>query len=152
MTPKDSYKAFDVDTICTLVEKYYPMDFNDQEKIHLCYQLEQFIVDTLKESSLKNLSTIQELCSCLVVTKRNKIYFLIDRLLRLIMTLPVSIATTERSFSTMKIIKTRLRNKMGSGFLNDGMTIYIEREISANISYELVIDDFKLVESCNYLF
>ena len=41
---------------------------------------------------------------------------------------------------------------MGSGFLNDGMTIYIEREISANISYELVIDDFKLVESCNYLF
>jgi len=60
LTPKDSYKAFDVDTICTLVEKYYPMDFNDQEKIHLCYQLEQFIVDTRKEPSLKNLSTIQE--------------------------------------------------------------------------------------------
>jgi len=152
LTPKDSYKAFDVDTICTLVDKYYPMDFNDQEKIHLCYQLEQFIVDTRKEPCLKNLSTIQELCSCLVATERNKIYFLIDRLLRLIMTLPVSTATTERSFSAMKIIKTRFRNKMGSGFLNDTMAVYIEREISASISSESVIDDFKLVGSRNDLF
>ncbi|XP_024632958.1 zinc finger MYM-type protein 1-like [Medicago truncatula] len=152
LTPKDSYKAFDVDTICTLVDKYYPMDFNDQEKIHLRYQLEQFIVDARKEPCLKNLSTIQELCSCLVATERNKIYFLIDRLLRLIMTLPVSTATTERSFSAMKIIKTRLRNKMGSGFLNDTMTVYIERETSASISSESVIDDFKLVGSRNDLF
>jgi len=76
----------------------------------------------------------------LVATERNKIYFLIDRLLRLIMTLPVSTATTERSFSAMKIIKTRLRNKMGSGFLNDTLAVYIEREISASISSELVID------------
>jgi len=118
----------------------------------LCYQLEQFIVDTRKEPCLKNLSTIQELCSCLVATERNKIYFLIDRLLRLIMTLPVSTATTERSFSAMKIIKTRLRNNMGSGFLNDTMAVYIEREISASISSELVIDDFKLVGSRNDLF
>ena len=77
---------------------------------------------------------------------------MIDRLLRLIMTLPVSTATTERSFSAMKIIKTRLRNKMGSGYLNDSMTVYIEREISASISSELVIDDFKLVGSRNDLF
>ena len=118
----------------------------------MCYQLHQFIVDTRKESSLKNLSTIQELYVCLVATKRNKINFLIDILLRLIMTLPVSTATTERCFSSMKIIKTRLRNKMGSEFLNDSMTIYIEREISASISSELVIDDFKLVRSRKELF
>jgi len=52
----------------------------------------------------------------------------------------------------MKIIKTRLRNKMGSGFLNDTMAVYIEREISASISSESVIDDFKLVGSHNDLF
>jgi len=68
------------------------------------------------------------------------------------MTLPVSTATTERSFSAMKIIKTRLINKMGSGFLNATMAVYIEREISASISSELVIDDFKLVGSRNDLF
>ncbi|KEH26104.1 hypothetical protein MTR_6g445150 [Medicago truncatula] len=71
--------------------------------------LEQFIVDTCKKPCLKNLSTIQELCSCLVAIERNKIYFLIDRLLDLIMTLPGSTSTTERSFSAMKIIKTRAR-------------------------------------------
>ena len=35
LTPKDCYKAFYIDTICILVEKYYPMDFNEQEKITL---------------------------------------------------------------------------------------------------------------------
>ena len=72
-----------------------------------------------------------------------KKYLLLDRLLRLIMTLPVSIATTERSFSAMKIIKCNLRNKMGHGFLADSMSVYIEREISACISSESIIDDFK---------
>jgi len=46
----------------------------------------------------------------------NKKYFLIDKLLRLIMTLSVSTTTTERSFSAMKIIKSKLRNKMDLGF------------------------------------
>ena len=66
--------------LCSFVEKYYPMNFNDQEKIKLRYQLRQFIVDACKESSLKN---FQEPCSCLVATERNRIYFLIDRLLHL---------------------------------------------------------------------
>lgn len=92
---------------------------------------------------MNNLSTIQELCSCLVASGQAETYFLIDRLLRLIMTLPVSTVTTERSFSAMKIIKTKLRNKMDDGFLGDSMTIYIEREISASISSESIIDDFK---------
>jgi hypothetical protein len=79
----------------------------------------------------------------LVASGQAETYFLIDRLLRLIMTLPVSTATTERSFSAMKIIKTKLRNKMDDGFLGDSMTVYIEREISASISSESIIDDFK---------
>jgi hypothetical protein len=29
LNPKGSYKAFNIDTICTLVERYYPMDFNE---------------------------------------------------------------------------------------------------------------------------
>jgi hypothetical protein len=41
---------------------------------------------------------------------------------------------------------------MGSEFLNDCMTIYIKRKISASISFELVIDDFKLVGSRKELF
>ena len=37
---------------------------------------------------------------------------------------------------------------MGGRFLNNNMTVYIKREISASIGYKLVIDDFKLVGLC----
>ena len=42
------------------------------------------------------------------------------------MTLPVSTASVERSFSQMKTIKTRLRNRMGESSLNHLMLIAIE--------------------------
>jgi hypothetical protein len=152
LNPKSCYKAFDIDTNCTFVEKNYPLDFNEQENITFQYQLWHFVVDARQSTYFKNLSTIQNLCSCLVATNRNKIYFLIDRLLRLIMTLPVSTATTERSFSAMKIIKTKLRNKMKGRFLADSMTVYIEREISSSISSDCIIDDFKSLDSRRLLF
>jgi hypothetical protein len=68
------------------------------------------------------------------------------------MTFPVSTTTTERSFSAMKIIKTKLRNKMDDGFLGDSMTVYIERDISASISSESIIDDFKSLGTHKALF
>jgi len=46
------------------------------------------------------------------------------------MTLLVSIATSERYFSTMKIIKNMLKNKIEVEFLTSSMIIYIERDIA----------------------
>ena len=43
------------------------------------------------------------------------------------MILPIFIATTERYFSTMKIIKNKLRNKMETKFLTSSIIICIER-------------------------
>jgi len=65
---EDRYKTFEVDTICTLVEKYYPMDFSDHEKINLPFHLQHFLFDARQSSTLKNLSTSQELYSCLAAT------------------------------------------------------------------------------------
>ena len=58
------------------------------------------------------------------------------------MTLPISTATTERAFSAMKIIKTRLRNKMEDDFLKDFMIVYIEKEIAQKFTTDAIIDDF----------
>jgi len=91
---------------------------------------------------------MQELCTCLATTKMSEVYYLIDRLLRLIMTLPVSTATTEISFSTMKIIKNKLRNKMDAEFLASTMIIYIERDIATNYSSDSIIEDFKSLKEC----
>ena len=65
----------------------------------------------------------------------------IDRLIRLVLTLPVSTTTTERAFSAMKLLKTRLRNKMEDDFLRDCMIVYIEREIAMKFMTDSIIDD-----------
>ena len=62
------------------------------------------------QSFKKNMSSIADLCQGLVETKKSTIYPLVDRLIRLILTLPVFTTTTERSFSAIKSIKTRLHN------------------------------------------
>jgi len=74
--------------------------------------------------------------------RKIRVYYLIDRLIRLILTLPVSTATTERAFSAMKIVKTRLRNKMEDEFLADNLVVYIEKEISGSFNSDLILDDF----------
>jgi len=48
------------------------MDFNEQEKINLNFYLQHFIIDAHQDSNLKNLSTMQELCTCLTTTKSLK--------------------------------------------------------------------------------
>ncbi|XP_045822721.1 zinc finger MYM-type protein 1-like [Trifolium pratense] len=149
LVPKDTYKAFNIDHICTLVEKYYPVDFNEQEKINLRSQLCHFIIEARQESSLKSLSNIQELCACLAATKKSEVYYLIDRLLRLIMTLPISTPTTERSSSAMKVIKTMLKEKMEDEFRPDSVIIYIEREIAKSVSLDSVADDLESLEERN---
>ncbi|XP_059435181.1 uncharacterized protein LOC132168112 [Corylus avellana] len=62
LDPKDAYKAFKIDNICILAEKYYPFDFSEQEKINLRYQLRYFELDMLIDLTLQNLSSIAELC------------------------------------------------------------------------------------------
>jgi len=78
----------------------------------------------------------------LIEIEKSERYHLIDRLVRLVLTLSVSTATTERAFSAMKVIKTRLRNKMDDEFLANSLVVYIEREISESFNSDLILDDF----------
>jgi hypothetical protein len=72
----------------------------------------------------------------------------LSRLIRLILTQPISTATTERAFSVMKLVKTRLQNKMGDNFLRDCLVIYIEKEIGIKFTTNTLIDDFYEIETC----
>jgi hypothetical protein len=56
--------------------------------------------------------------------------------------LPVTVATAERSFSTMKRIKTTLRNSIGDKRLSDLALIHVHRDIANNLNVEHVIDIF----------
>jgi len=86
------------------------------------------------------MSSIADLCQGLV--EKSTIYPLIDKLIRLILTLPVLTATIERAFSAMKIVKTRLRNRMEDDFLANYLIVYIEKEIAKRFTIDMIIDDF----------
>ncbi|GAV78880.1 LOW QUALITY PROTEIN: Dimer_Tnp_hAT domain-containing protein, partial [Cephalotus follicularis] len=141
INPKDNYKSFDCDKICNLVDKFYPLDFTKQKKILLKCQL-YYQFDVIHHPDMQNLSTVAELCRKLVETRKSEIYYLIDRLLRFVLILPVSTATTERAFSGMKIIKTRIRSKLEDDFLKKNLVVHIKQAITEKISVNKIIDDF----------
>ncbi|GMY39380.1 TTF-type domain-containing protein [Fagus crenata] len=109
--------------------------------------LKLYEYDVFHNPKFQNLTSLSELCRRLVETGKVSIYFLIDRLVRLVLTLPVSTATTERAFSAMKLVKTTLRNKMEDGFLADCLVIYIERELARNIDSNSIINDFYSIKN-----
>ncbi|XP_071699117.1 uncharacterized protein [Rutidosis leptorrhynchoides] len=129
--------------VCSLVEKYYRIDFTKQEMIRLKYEIELFNIEKSSNQQLPSIPTVSELCRFLIESKKSEAYGLIERLLRLILTLPVSTATTERAFLAMKICKNRLRNKMSDDFLASNLVVNIEREIAQLFDSEFVIDEFK---------
>ena len=140
LNPKDTFRLFKIIHICNLVKKYYHQDFTEHEQELLESQLQHYEVDVIKHPDFQNMSTISELCRGLQISGKSKIYFLIYRLIRLVLTLPVSTATTERAFSAMKLLKTRFRNRMYDEFLADNMIVYIEKEIARNFTIEMIMD------------
>ncbi len=59
------------------------------------------------------------------------------------LTIAVSSAECERSFSSLKRIKTRLRTTMGEDRLSDLAILSIERDMASNtLDYEQIIDEF----------
>lgn len=62
--------------------------------------------------------------------------------LRILLTIPVSVSTGERSFSNLKLTKTYFRNSMGQERLNDLAIISIENDVANPIDYDDVIEDF----------
>ncbi|KAL4303377.1 hypothetical protein GQ457_10G002520 [Hibiscus cannabinus] len=113
---KDSDKFFKVEDICNLVNKFYPEDFTKFEKDDLRTELCHYKVELSWNSGLEKLSSISGLSQWLVDTRKMNIYAYIFRVVKLLLTLPVSTASAERAFSTMNVVKTTIRNKMDDGF------------------------------------
>ena len=90
-----------------------------------------------------NLNGVSDLAKCMVETRKNINYPLVYHLIKLSLVLPVATASVERSFSSMKHLKTELHNRMGDGYLNDACLCYIEREFLQQVSVEDVMQRFQ---------
>ncbi|KAH1032286.1 hypothetical protein J1N35_044460 [Gossypium stocksii] len=146
LDPRDNYKAFRVEDICKLMNDFYLNDFTEQEKLHMKIQLEHFQLDALQSTELQKASTVVELCQVIAKTNKSSIYPFLDRIVRLVLTLLMSTATIERVFSTMKIVKTRLHNRMEDDFLSTYLVGYIKKEIAREFSTDSIIDEFDLMK------
>ncbi|KAH9751762.1 TTF-type domain-containing protein [Citrus sinensis] len=146
LNPIDAFKSFKIEDICSLAERFYPEDFTKIELQALRRQLECFEIDIHSLQEFQNITSLSS-CRRLVEIRKLQIYFLLDRLIRLVLTLPVLTATTERAFSAMKLIKITHRNKMENEFLSDCMVIYIEREITNNFDSDAIVDEFSFLKN-----
>ena len=54
----------------------------------------------------------------------------------------------ERVFSTMNIIKSCLRNKIGDDFMNNCLIAYIECDIINQINNEIIMKHFRYMHLC----
>ncbi|XP_050238057.1 uncharacterized protein LOC126687539 [Mercurialis annua] len=142
LDPREKRTKFRVDDICKLVQKFYPRDFEEYEMMQLRVQFEHFS-HLLLLPDFESLSTISDLCQWMVKTRKYEMYPLVYKIVTLILTLSVSTATTERSFSAMNIFKTMLRNKMEDEYLSDCLLVYIEKEIAKQFELDSLIDDFR---------
>uniref|UniRef100_A0ACD5WY24 Uncharacterized protein n=1 Tax=Avena sativa TaxID=4498 RepID=A0ACD5WY24_AVESA len=61
---------------------------------------------------------------------------------RILFTLPVTVASAERSFSKVKLLKNHLRPTMSQERLNGLATICIEKKLLDEIDIDTIINDF----------
>ncbi|XP_059670908.1 uncharacterized protein LOC132316452 [Cornus florida] len=129
LDPSDYFKSFNMEKICILAEKFYPWDFTSQDVKTLKHQLMHYQLDVPSDPKFQNISSLTDLSRELVVSRKIEYYPLVDRLIRLVLTQPVSTVTTERAFLGMRRVKTVRRSKIGDEFHADFMTINPEREL-----------------------
>ena len=77
------------------------------------------------------METVPNLCICL----------------RIFLTVCVSVASCERSFSKLKLIKTYLRSTMGQNRLSNLAILSIEREKASAINFESTLKSFASVKA-----
>jgi len=61
---------------------------------------------------------------------------------RILLTIPVTVATIERSFSKLKLLKSYLKSTMLQDRLNGLAILSIESEVLELLDYKTLIDDF----------
>lgn len=83
----------------------------------------------------------------MVETEKHLVFPLVYKLIELALILPVSTASVERAFSAMKIIKSKLRNKMKNDWFNDLMICYTEWEIFRELDSDDIAKRFQAMKT-----
>lgn len=79
----------------------------------------------------------------MVQTNKHNTFHLVYQLLKLVLILPVATTSIERCFSSMNVLKKKLRNEMGDQFMSDCQICYVEKDMFSTFTNEDVINVYK---------
>jgi hypothetical protein len=116
----------------------YSCDISDSFKTQL------LSFRALFKEDIRTISTVAELADFLVVKNYSLLPTFQDlyTALLLFLTIPVTVATAERSFSKLKLIKTYLRNTMTDERLSGLAILSIENAAARKLDVSKIIDNF----------
>nr|GEY79997.1 hypothetical protein [Tanacetum cinerariifolium] len=117
----------------------------DPDRFHLMRELDLYHVNVVQNEDFLKVNTITELAKELVRLDKHKSFPMIYKLLKLALVFPVATAIVERCFSTIKLIKSDLCNRMGNRFLNQALICSIEKEVFVNVTNEDVMKHFQFM-------
>ncbi|XP_070007660.1 uncharacterized protein [Nicotiana sylvestris] len=143
LSPDNFFANYDKDRIMKLAT-HYPNEFTNSILEDLGFELDIYI-DYVREAGneFSNLKRLGDLSETMVKTNLHMTWRLFYLLVKLSLILPVSTATAERAFSSMKYVKSDLRSRIGDEFLNDCLVCYIEDEVFKSSPNDIIIDHFQ---------
>ena len=95
-----------------------------------------------RRDCLQNCKTVLDVLQVLHKTGLHRVYGELYQLYRLFVTLPVTTASCERSFSKLTIVKNNLRSTMAQERLENLIILSVENDITIELHYESIIDSF----------
>lgn len=131
LSPHDDFGCYCEEDLLTLVQvDHFKGDFTDYERQYIQTEMRQVIFQLRIDFDLEHRSKmkIQDVMIWLTIWHRN-VFEVVTRLCILVCVLPVSSASAERNFSGLKLMKTRLRSNMGDDWLDDCLTLYMEKDL-----------------------
>ncbi|KAF0749389.1 Uncharacterized protein FWK35_00024052 [Aphis craccivora] len=137
ISKEDLYKhCCDLGTVLQEGEK------SDIQSFELYKEL-QLIISNLPDF----IKDAKQLIKYIIENNLQEIYPNVYITVRIMLIIPVSTASAERSFSKLKIIKNYLRNTMTQERLSALAVLFIETKIANNLNYEDILKTFSEAKS-----
>jgi hypothetical protein len=96
-----------------------------------------------RDERFKNFKNLCELSVKLVDTQKDEQFYVVYKLLKLVLILPIDTASVERVFSTLNFVKNKQMNKMSDEYLNNCLVTFNERKFFIQVKDEDIINLFQ---------
>lgn len=123
----------------TVLANLYKNDINENE---LILEVESFKYHALILDPKIKEASAADIFNFIYENSLQDAYPNISTALKIFLTMPVTVASNERSFSKLKLIKTYLRNGMSQQRLTNLSIICIEKKLASQLCYDDIIKEF----------